>query len=132
MKSKLENRTKIIKARVTENEKCLLETKCKYYGYKNLSKYLIDAAIYEKVTYVDIMSKKELYDSYANNTKEIKKIVKEIRHLCKYATQINDDDIKNIKSLMFKVIKNQKEMLKIIESKLDLKVWVEINRNKQI
>ena len=34
MKSKLENRTKIIKARVTENEKCLLETKCKYYGYK--------------------------------------------------------------------------------------------------
>ena len=31
---------------------------------------------------------------------------------------------------MFTIINNQKEMLKLIDEKLDLRVWQEINRNK--
>ena len=34
------NRTKLIRARVTEDEVALIKTKAKYYGYKNLSKYV--------------------------------------------------------------------------------------------
>ena len=81
MNNKTNNRTKLIKARVTEDEQILVKTKAKYYGYKNLSKYLIDAAIYEKVTYVDLDNHQLLYDAYAQNTKELKKITKEIKPL---------------------------------------------------
>ena len=32
---------------------------------------------------------------------------------------------------MFTILRNQKDMLKLIDEKLNLKVWQEINRNKQ-
>ncbi len=131
MNNKTNNRTKLIKARVTEDEQILVKTKAKYYGYKNLSKYLIDAAIYEKVTYVDLDNHQLLYDAYAQNTKELKKITKEIRHISKYATDLDNTTIQNITSLMFTILRNQKDMLKLIDEKLNLKVWQEINRNKQ-
>ena len=131
MNNKTNNRTKLIKARVTEDEQILVKTKAKYYGYKNLSKYLIDSAIYEKVTYVDLDNHQLLYDAYAQNTKELKKITKEIRHISKYATDLDNTTIQNITSLMFTILRNQKDMLKLIDEKLNLKVWQEINRNKQ-
>ena len=125
------NRTKIIKARVTEDEEILVKTKAKIYGYKNLSKYLIDAAIYEKITHIDLDNQMKIYNAYAKNTKELNKILKEIRIMCKYATQLNSIDVSNIKSIMFTIINNQKEMLKLIDEKLDLQVWQSINRNKE-
>ena len=125
------NRTKIIKARVTEDEEILVKTKAKIYGYKNLSKYLIDAAIYEKITHIDLDNQMTIYNAYAKNTKELKKITKEIRNMCKYATQLDSIDVSNIKSIMFTIINNQKEMLKLIDEKLDLQVWQSINRNKE-
>ena len=125
------NRTKIIKARVTEDEEILVKTKAKIYGYKNLSKYLIDAAIYEKITHIDLDNQMKIYNAYAKNTKELNKILKEIRTMCKYATQLNSIDVSNIKSIMFTIINNQKEMLKLIDEKLDLQVWQSINRNKE-
>lgn len=132
MEENKNNRTKLIRARVTEDEVNLIKSKAKYYGYKNLSKYLIDAAIYEKVTHFDLNGKKIIYDAYSENTKEIKKFVKEIKHLNKYATQIDDIDIKRIKTLMFNIINNQKDILKLIGEKLDYKVWEEINKSKQL
>ena len=125
------NKTKIIKARVTEDEEILVKTKAKIYGYKNLSKYLIDAAIYEKITHIDLDNQMKIYNAYAKNTKELNKIIKEIRTMCKYATQLNSIDVSNIKSIMFTIINNQKEMLKLIDEKLDLQVWQSINRNKE-
>ena len=125
------NRTKIIKARVTEDEEILVKTKAKIYGYKNLSKYLIDAAIYEKITHIDLDNQMKIYNAYAKNTKELNKILKEIRTMCKYATQLNSIDVSNIKSIMFTIINNQKEMLKLIDEKLDLQVWQSINRIKE-
>ena len=131
MNEESRNRTKIIKARVTEDEEILVKTKAKIYGYKNLSKYLIDAAIYEKITHIDLDNQMIIYNAYAKNTKELRKITKEIRNICKYATQLNNIDISNIKSIMFTIINNQKEMLKLIDEKLDLQVWQSINRNKE-
>lgn len=38
-----DNRTEMIKARVSEEEKILIKAKAEYYGYKQLSKYIRDS-----------------------------------------------------------------------------------------
>ena len=126
------NRTKLIRARVTEDEVALIKTKAKYYGYKTFAAYIRDSAIFEKVTHVDLKGKKEIYDAYTENTKEIKKFVKEIKHLNKYATQINNINISYITILMYNIINKQKDMMNLIGEKLDYKVWQEINRQNNI
>ena len=75
-------------------------------------------------------NKEELYVAYSENTKELKKITKEIRHISKYATQLNDEQRKDLLDLMFAVLRNQKAMIKLIDEKLDLEVWKEVNHNK--
>ena len=132
MDNNTKNRNKIIKARVTEDEETLVKTKAKIYGYRNLSKYLIDAAIYEKVTYVDLENQNLIYDAYAQNTKELKKFVREIRTITKYATSLDNVSIQTVTSLMFNIMRNQKQLLKVTNEKLDLKVWQEINHKKQM
>ena len=123
-------RRKSIKVWLSDEERILVESKAEFYGYKRLAKYIRDAAIYEKVTYVNLKNKEELYVAYSENTKELKKITKEIRHISKYATQLNDEQRKDLLDLMFAVLRNQKAMIKLIDEKLDLDVWKEVNHNK--
>lgn len=123
-------RRKSIKVWLSDEERILVESKAEYYGYKRLAKYIRDAAIYEKVTYIDLKNKEELYIAYAENTKELKKITKEIRHISKYATRLTDETKKDILDVMYAVLGNQKTMIKLIDEKLDLDVWKEINHNK--
>lgn len=123
-------RRKSIKVWLSDEERILVESKAEYYGYKRLAKYIHDAAIYEKVTHVDLKNKEELYIAYAENTKELKKITKEIRHISKYATKITDETKKDILDAMYAVLRNQKAMIKLIDEKLDLDVWKEVNHNK--
>ena len=123
-------RRKSIKVWLSDEERILVESKAEFYGYKRLAKYIRDAAIYEKVTNVDLKNKEELYIAYAENTKELKKITKEIRHISKYATQLTDETKKDILDVMYAVLRNQKAMIKLIDEKLDLDVWKEINHNK--
>lgn len=123
-------RRKSIKVWLSDEERILVESKAEYYGYKRLAKYIRDAAIYEKVTHVDLKNKEELYIAYAENTKELKKITKEIRHISKYATKITDETKKDILDAMYAVLRNQKAMIKLIDEKLDLDVWKEVNHNK--
>ena len=123
-------RRKSIKVWLSDEERILVESKAEYYGYKRLAKYIRDAAIYEKVTHVDLKNKEELYIAYAENTKELKKITKEIRHISKYETKITDETKKDILDAMYAVLRNQKAMIKLIDEKLDLDVWKEVNHNK--
>ena len=123
-------RRKSIKVWLSDEERILVESKAEFYGYKRLAKYIRDAAIYEKVTYVDLKNKEELYVAYAENTKELKKITKESRHISKYATRLTDETKKDILDVMYAVLRNQKTMIKLIDEKLDLDVWKEINHNK--
>lgn len=127
MKFDSKTRRKSIKVWVSDEERCLLETKSKFYGYKTLAGYIRDAIIYEKITYIDLKNRNEIYEAYSNNTKELKKIAKEFRHFSKYVTQISKEDLKDISITMFTILKNQKKMLQLIENKLDLDVWQEIN-----
>ena len=123
-------RRKSIKVWLSDEERILVEAKAEYYGYKRLAKYIRDAVIYEKVTYVDLKNKEQLYIAYAENTKQIKKIAKDIRHISKYATQLSKESKKDLLDVMYAVLKNQKEMIKLIDEKLDLDIWKEINHNK--
>lgn len=123
-------RRKSIKVWLSDEERILVEAKAEFYGYTRLAKYIRDAAIYEKVTYMDIKNKEELYTAYSENTKQLKKITKEIRHITRYATQLSEENTKNLLDLMYAVLRNQKNMMKLINEKLDLDVWKEINHNK--
>ena len=129
MENNLKVRKEMVKARVTEEEKALIKEKAKFYGYRNISNYIRDAAIYEKVTYVDLKNRQLIYNAYSENTKEIKEITKQIKHMCRFLTQINEDDIRDLKANMFRIIRLQQEMYKLIGKKLDLKVWQKINRS---
>lgn len=123
-------RRKSIKVWLSDEERTLVESKAEYYGYKRLAKYIRDAAIYEKVTYIDLKNKEELYTAYAENTKQLNKIAKEVRHISKYATQLSEEELQILLNTMYGILKNQKSMIKLIDEKLDLDVWKEINHNK--
>ena len=78
----------------------------------------------------DLKNRQLIYNAYSENTKEIKEITKQIKHMCRFLTQINEDDIRDLKGEMFRIIRLQQEMYKLIGKKLDLEVWQKINRNK--
>lgn len=118
-----------MKVWLSDEERILVEAKAEFYGYKRLAKYIRDAVIYERITYIDLKNKEQLYTAYAENTKQIKKIAKEIRHISKYATQLSREDKKDLLDVMYAVLRNQKSMIKLIDEKLDLDVWKEINHN---
>jgi len=77
-----------------------------------------------------LKNKEELYSAYAENTKQVKKVAKEIRHISKYATQLSEVELQTLQNTMYGILKNQKAMIKLIDEKLDLDVWKEINHNK--
>ncbi len=125
-----DQRRKSIKVWVSDEERALVEAKAHYYCYRRLAPYIRDAAIYERVTNVEVKGEKEILNAYAENTREVKSIVKDIRHICKFATQISESDRQELLHLMKAIYKKQNEMLDLIDKKLDLEVWQEINRNK--
>lgn len=125
-----DNRTEMIKARVSEEEKILIKAKAEYYGYKQLSKYIRDSAIYEKVTNADLIGKNEILKAYSDNTQILKEMYKSIRHIAIFATQIDKYEREELKFKMLEILKNQKEMIKLIDKKLDLNVWQQVNHSK--
>lgn len=126
------HRRKSIKVWVSDEERSLIEAKAHNYCYKRLAPYIRDAAIYERVTNVDIKGQDEILKAYTENTREVKSIVKDIKHICKFATQISEVDRQELLNLMKAIYKKQNTMLDLIDKKLDLEVWQEINRNKKI
>lgn len=121
-------RIKSIKVIVSDEERALIEEKMKMYGYQSLASYIRDAAIYEKVKYVDWKNKKVLLDAYAENTKVLNEILKEFKNFSKYATHISKEDLDKVSHTMFAIYKNQQAMIDLIDEKLDLNVWEKVNR----
>ena len=125
-----DNRTEMIKARVSEEEKILIKAKAEYYGYKQLSKYIRDSAVYEKVTNIDLVGKNEILKAYSDNTQILKEMNKSIKHIAIFATQIDKYEREELKFKMLEILKNQKEMIKLIDKKLDFNVWQQVNHRK--
>ena len=125
-----DNRTEMIKSRVSEEEKILIKAKAEYYGYKQLSKYIRDSEVYEKVTNIDLVGKNEILKAYSDNTQILKEMNKSIKHIAIFATQIDKYEREELKFKMLEILKNQKEMIKLIDKKLDLDIWQEVNHRK--
>lgn len=130
MKFNSKDRTEMLKVRVSEEEKNLTQAKTKMYGYRYLSNYIRDVAIYEKVTQIDLKGQDEIINVFADYTKILKEIAKEVRHLCKFLTQIDYTVIANLRGRMYYIMRNQYKICNSIDEKLDLDVWQIINRNK--
>ena len=123
-------RRKSIKVWVSDKERTLIEAKANNYCYRRLASYIRDAAIYERVTNVEVKGEKEILNVYAENTREVKSFVKDVRYICKFAIQISEEDREELFRLMKAIYKKQNKMLDLIDKKLDLEVWQEINHNK--
>lgn len=119
-----------IKVWVSDEERCLIEAKAKNYCYTRLAPYIRDAAIYERVTNYKIKGEDEIINAYCESSKEIQSIVKDIRHICKFATQISETDRQELLHLMKAIYKKQIKIRDLIAKKLDLERWKEINRNR--
>lgn len=123
-------RRKSIKVWVSDEERALVEAKAYNYGYRRIAPYIRDAAIYERVTNYKIKGEEEILNVYCETSKEIKSIVKDIRHICKFATQISEGKRQELLNLMKAIYKMQIKIRDLITKKLDLEMWQEINRNK--
>ena len=117
MKFTAKERKKRIMVWVSDEEKALIEEKANYYGYRQLAGYIRDSAIYEKVTKVDLRNKNEILEAYSDNTKELKKIAKEFRHISRYATQLSNEDLDNISVMIVSILKKQKDSLIMVRQK---------------
>ena len=125
-----DQRRKSIKVWVSDEERALVEAKAYNYGYRRIAPYIRDAAIYERVTNYKIKGEEEIINAYAENTREVKSIVKDIRHICKFATQISEENREELLRLMKTIYKMQIKIRDLITKKLALEMWQEINRNK--
>ena len=125
-------RRKSIKVWVSDEERALIEAKAYNYGYRRLAPYIRDAAIYERVTNYKIKGEVEFLNEYCESSKEIKSIVKDIRHICKFATQISEGKRQELLALAKAIYKMQIKIRDLIVKKLDFDMWQEINRNKEV
>lgn len=127
-----DQRRKSIKVWVSDEERALVEAKAYNYGYRRIAPYIRDAAIYERVTNYKIKGEEEILNAYCETSKEIKSIVKDIRHICKFATQISEGKRQELLNLIKAIYKMQIRIRDSITKELDLEMWQEINRNKEI
>lgn len=125
-----DQRRKSIKVWVSYEERCLVEAKAYNYGYRRLAPYIRDAAIYERVTNYKIKGEDEIINAYCENNKEIQSMLKDVKHICKFATQISESKRQELLDLTKAIYKMQIKIRDLITKKLDLDMWQEINRNR--
>lgn len=115
---------------LSEGERLLLETKADEYGYKYLSEYIRDAAIYESLVKINLIGSDELISSYQQYIKEIKKYTKEVRRILRYATTLTDEEKNTLQISLFAIYNEEKNLKKITEEKLDYEVIEQISKKK--
>lgn len=125
-------RRKSIKVWVSDEERSLIEAKAHNYCYRRLAPYIRDAAIYERVTNYKIKGEEEILNAYCESNKEIQSMLKDVKHICKFATQISESKRQELLDLTKAIYKMQIKIRDLIAKKLDLEMWQEINRNKKI
>lgn len=124
-------RRKSIKVWVSDEERSLIEAKAENYYYTRLAPYIRDATIYERVTNYKIKGEEEILNEYCESNKEIKSMLKDVKHICKFVTQISEENREEMLRLMKAIYKMQIKIRDLIAKKLDLEMWQEINCNKE-
>ena len=127
-----DQRRKSIKVWVSDEERALVKAKAYNYGYRRIAPYIRDAAIYERVTNYKIKGEDEIINAYCESNKEIQSMLKDVKYICKFATQISESKRQELLDLTKAIYKMQIKIRDLIAKKLDLEMWQEINRNKKI
>lgn len=117
-----DQRRKSIKVWVSNEERSLIEAKAYYYGYRRLAPYIRDAAIYERVTNYKIKGEDEIINAYCESNKEIQSMLKDVKHICKFATQISESKRQELLDLTKAIYKMQIKIRDLIAKKLDLEM----------
>lgn len=127
-----DQRRKSIKVWGSDEERALVEAKAYNYGYRRLAPYIRDAAIYERVTNYKIKGEDEIINAYCESNKEVQSMLKDAKHICKFATQISESKRQELFDLTRTIYKMQIKIRDLIAKKLDLEMWQGINRNKKV
>ena len=125
-----DQRRKSIKVWVSDEERALVEAKAYNYGYRRIAPYIRDAAIYERVTNYKIKGEDEIINAYCESDKEIQSMLKDVKYICKFATQISESKRQEFLDLTKAIYKIQIKIRDLITKKLDLEMRQEINRDK--
>lgn len=125
------NRRKQFRLWLSPAERELLEQKAELYGYKCLSYYLRDAALYESVIQIIPTGIEELLKEYNEYLTEMKKITKEVRRILKYDTHISDDEKELLQHSLYKVYSQTKSLKKTTKEKVDYNILEKKGRAKR-
>lgn len=125
------NRRKQFRLWLSPAERELLEQKAELYGYKCLSYYLRDAALYESVIQIIPTGIEELLKEYNEYLTEMKKITKEVRRILKYDTHMSDDEKELLQHSLYKVYSQTKSLKKTTKEKVDYNILEKKGRAKR-
>lgn len=125
------NRRKQFRLWLSPVERELLEQKAELYGYKCLSYYLRDAALYESVIQIIPTGIEELLKEYNEYLTEMKKITKEVRRILKYDTHMSDDEKELLQHSLYRVYSQTKSLKKTTKEKVDYNILEKKGRAKR-
>lgn len=125
------NKRKQFRLWLSPIERELLEQKAELYGYKCLSYYLRDAALYESVIQIIPTGIEELLKEYNEYLTEMKKITKEVRRILKYDTHMSDDEKELLQHSLYKVYSQTKSLKKTTKEKVDYSILEKKGRTKR-
>ncbi len=117
-----ENKRKQFRLWLSPMEREILEEKKELYGYKCLSHYLRDAALYESVIQIIPTGIEPLLNQYTEYLSEIKKYTKEARRILKYDTSMSDEEKEKLQESLYKVYSQTKSLKKTTKSKINYKI----------
>lgn len=117
-------------------ERCLLEDKKKKYGYQNLSAYMRDAGIHEKLFIEEIKGKEEIMKSVDEDIILIRQYLKELQKIL-YRSELSKEDINIIKLQNDEIIKRTNDLVKKVVKSLSTQIKYvsadeyELNKSKE-
>lgn len=97
----------------------MVKAKAYNYCYRRIAPYIRDVAIYERVTNYKIKGEDEIINAYCESNKEIQSMLKDVKHICKFATQISESKRQELLDLTKAIYK----IRDLITKKLDLEMW---------
>lgn len=121
MRQKLheDDKRKRVNVLLSNNERELLKEKMDKYGYADLSSYLRDAGIYERLYLEDIDGKKEISELVSNMIGEIRKYLFEQNKIL-MKSSLTRNDIQFLSEQNDKILESNMNLVKLINEVL----WV--------
>lgn len=115
---------------LSPEEKSLAKAKMEQYGYKTLSGYIRDAAIYESLVEININGLDEMKESFDNFVSETKKYTKEVRRILKYDTSISEKEKERLQYSLYQIYNELKKVQKEVNQNINYEIIEKIGKQK--